>query len=314
MGAGTAVPWLSVIVPTYNGERFLGAALESIRNQWAEDIEIVAVDDGSTDGTLDLLRACARLLPVRILEPGRTGNWVRGSNVGLREAKGRYACFLHQDDLWLPGRIAALREELARQPALVLHSAIFIGPSGDRLGTWRCPLPARVSIDAGLLLERLLVQNFIALPSPVFDREAALRAGGMDESLWFTADWDLWLTLGRAGATRYLPSPLAAFRVHPASQTSARDTSREDRRRQHRVVLDRHLPHWKGPDRERTRIRAAAAFSIEVNVALAMAARREGFDWGPLLGGAARLGPRGLWRYLRDSRVLERVSARLRAH
>ena len=62
----------------------------------------------------------------------------------------------------------------------------------------------------------------------MFLRESAVAAGGLDETLWYTADWDLWLKLAAAGPTVYLPRPLAAFRVHPESQTATRSRSADD--------------------------------------------------------------------------------------
>src|SRR5262245_47899648 len=182
-------PWLSVIMPTYNGAAYVGAALESIRRQRAEGVEVIAVDDGSTDDTLGILTSYTSVLPLRIIERRRTGNWVTSSNVGLRAAAGHHACFLHQDDVWLAGRLAVVRPPVEREPApaLVLHPALFVGPGDEPLGTWRCPLPPVAGpVPAAVLLERLLVQNFIAMPSPTFARRAALESGAMDEALWYT--------------------------------------------------------------------------------------------------------------------------------
>jgi len=295
-------PWLSIVMPAWNGERYLQAALESVRREGVEGYEILAVDDGSTDRTPEILRSWAALVPLRMVSRSGSGNWVAASNAALREARGRYACFLHQDDLWLPGRLGAIEREVSAQPALIVHPAVFVGPGGERLGPWRCPLPEG-DVDPELFAERLIVQNFIAIPAPVFEREAALRAGGMDESLWYTADWDFWLRLAREGTIRYLDAPLAGFRVHPASQTMVR-TDAADRRRQLEAVLERHaraLPHA---------VQRAARLSVEVN--LALAAKRGAVRWSALLGALARLGPAGLRRYLRDSRIFERVAARLR--
>jgi glycosyltransferase involved in cell wall biosynthesis len=297
-------PWLSIVIPAWNGEQYLAEALESIRQEGTAGYEVVAVDDGSSDRTPDILRSWEALLPLRRIAHERSGNWVAATNAGLRAARGDYVCFLHQDDLWLRGRLAALQREVASSPALVVHPAVFIGPDGRRLGRWRCPLPAG-AVDTRMFAERLLVQNFIAIPAAAFQRELALRTGGMDESLWYTADWDLWLRLGRAGAVRHFTSTLAAFRVHPASQTVVRDDL-VDRRRQLETVVERHGAT------ARPAVARAARLSVELNLALAARAKGAAVEWGPLLGTLSRAGPLGCARYLRDSRILERVRARLR--
>jgi glycosyltransferase involved in cell wall biosynthesis len=297
-------PWLSIVMPVWNGERYLTEALQSVREQGGFGYEVIAVDDGSTDASPRILRSWADLLPLRIIRRERGGNWVAATNAGLREARGVYACFLHQDDLWLPGRLGALEREAASQPALILHPAVFVGPDGRRLGQWQCPL-APGEVDPAFFAERLLVQNFVAIPAPAFLREAALRDGGLDEALWYTADWDLWLRLASAGRIRYLQSAFAAFRVHPASQTVVRNDLAE-RHRQLQAVLDRHATSAPAG------VQRAARFSLEVNVALAALAGGSRPPWRPLLAALSRLGVAGGVRYLRDSRIAERVGARVR--
>ena len=242
-------------------------------------------------------------MPLRQLTRERGGNWVAATNAGLREAQGEYACFLHQDDLWLAGRLAAIAREVARAPTLIVHPSVFVGPDGSRLGSWRCPLPEG-DVDPGIFAERLIVQNFIAVPAPAFRRDVALRLGGMDEKLWYAADWDFWLRLGREGAIRHVAEPLAAFRVHPGSQTVLRKDLSE-RRSQLEAVLARH------DAAVRPAARRAARFSAEVNVALLAAASRAAVPWSPLIRALLRLGPASFVRYLRDSRIVERIRARL---
>ena len=131
-----STPWLSVVMPTYNGDAFLAAALESIRAQQdGGDFEVIAVDDGSEDGTLATLEAYSSRLPLRIVSRPRTGNWVASSNHGLAVARGEYACLLHQDDLWMDGRLRALRATLDGAPdaALVVHPSWFVDTRGARL-------------------------------------------------------------------------------------------------------------------------------------------------------------------------------------
>jgi GT2 family glycosyltransferase len=304
-------PLLSVVMPTYNGERFIAAALESTRGQH-DGIELVIVDDGSTDRTIEIIRSFTGSLPIRLITPGRLGNWVAVTNLGLREAVGEWACFLHQDDLWLPGRLERLRKEmLDPQRALIIHNAMYVGPDGKGLGLWTCPFPEG-AIPSSEFIERLLVQNFIAIPSPVFRRDAVIQSGGLDEALWFSADWDLWLRLGARGSVQFIDETLSAFRVHPASQTAARRLGPNEWEQQLTTVLERHLESWPVTGRARNRVERAALASIAINSALSAASRGEPMRPAAVLRQLLALGPMGWRRYLRDSRIIQRVGARLR--
>jgi GT2 family glycosyltransferase len=306
-------PLVSVVIPAYNGQRFIAAALDSVREQGDESIELVIVNDGSTDRTPEIVREFAKVLPIRVMNPGRMGNWVAATNLGLREAGGEWACFLHQDDLWLPNRMARLRRAIeTAEGALILHNAMFVDQNGRRLGPWTCPLPEGV-VPPQLFLERLLIQNFIAIPSPIFRRKVVIESGGLDESLWFSADWDLWLRLGAVGPVCFIPETLSAFRVHPSSQTSAHKLLPEEWSQQLTTVLARHLPNWKRFGKNIASVERAAKTSITVNAALAAASRGEPFKpWPPFLDFIG-LGPSGWHRYLRDSRIVQRLGSRLRA-
>lgn len=304
-------PLLSVVMPTCNGEKFIAAALESVRGQREEGVELIVVDDGSTDRTLEIVRDFARLLPIRLVTPGRIGNWVAISNLGLREARSEWACFLHQDDLWLPGRIARLRAEIEKaEGALILHNAVFVGPDGEYLGPWTCPLPPG-GVPPDTFIERLLIQDFIAMPSPVFRRDAAIDSGGLDENLWFPADWDLWLRLGALGSIRFIDETLAAFRIHPASQTAARRVQAGEWEQQLMTVLHRHL---QGSFSENKSLQRGAMFSVALNSALSAAYRGDSVPISHLLRYACALRPSDWHRYFRDSRIVQRVTSRLRLH
>src|SRR5207247_2360076 len=214
-------PWLSVVMPTYNGTAYLPDALESVAVQAPEGVEIVAVDDGSTDDTVSLVESYAGRLPVTVAREPHRGNWVAMTNKGLGLARGRFVSFLHQDDMWMPGRLDAIQQELrdASGPGFLLHASWFIDEKGKRVGRLRSPLPKDRTLPPAFVLERLLVQNFISIPSAVFPRELALDVGGLDEDLWYTADWDFWLRVVSRTSTRYISRPLSAYRLHPAAQT-----------------------------------------------------------------------------------------------
>jgi hypothetical protein len=222
----------------------------------------------------------------------------------VADARARLVCTLHQDDLWLAGRAQRLRALIARHDdaALIFGPARLIDPAGRDMGGWHPPFGAGV-IPQPSFRERLLVQNTLAMPAPVFTRAAYLAAGGLDEALWYTPDWELWLKLGDQGQVVFDPQPTSAFRIHPAAQTMTR--SREELAAQLQLVLARHLP----PTASTARLSHA---SVAINIALAEAAAGDRLATWRALSSLCGLGPLGALRYLRYSRLAERLWPRLR--
>jgi hypothetical protein len=156
----------------------------------------------------------------------------------------------------------------------------------------------------------LLVQNFVAIPTPVFTKTAWESCGGMDQALWYTADWDLWLKLASYGPVIYHEEVTTGFRIHAGSLTVMGSRNLDDFTSQMETVLNRHLPLIGENSRA---VERAARASIAVNTALASAsAGSPRFLWRAA-SEVLSLGPYGLQRYLRDSRLVERVAPRVRA-
>jgi glycosyltransferase involved in cell wall biosynthesis len=312
-GAAAAAPFLTVVMPAHCGERWIEATLDSLAAEATPDIEVIVIDGSPDSGTANLVRRYADRLSLELIPRFDLNNWRTKTNFGVERAKASHVCMLCQDDLWLPGRAAAIRRWIDEAPDAVLHLAptAIVDHKGRSLGIWRCPLPSDTVAPSALVLERLLVQNFIASPTPVFRRDAWLACNGLDVDLWYTADWDVWLKLARQGPVRYHDFVSAGFRIHNESMTMSGSRDPADFESQMRIVLDRHVGQLT-PARSAPVVRAAQA-SIKVNIALAAAS---GGSLGALGNAAAQLlllGPLGLHRYLRDSRLFERVVPRLRA-
>lgn len=308
-------PWLTVVMPVYNGERYLSEALQSVALQETDGIELIALDDGSTDRSLEILRGWESRLPLRIERPERCGNWVAVTNRGLALGRGEYACFLHQDDVWGADRLRVVRRMIEEVPTtdFVMHATRYIDRRGLPLGRYHPPFrESAADLPALEVLRPFLIQNVLSIPSAVFRRSVALENGGLDERLWYSADWDLWLRLAARGRTRCVARTLADYRLHPHTQTSVRSGDLAEFRRQHELVFDKHFPAWKESLPDADQIAACARFSFDVNTALAALASRQKAGLGRLACGIAGLGVRGACRYVRDSRILERMSARLR--
>jgi glycosyltransferase involved in cell wall biosynthesis len=309
-------PWLTVIMPVYRGERWIEATLTSLADQADAGIEVLIIDSSPDAATAEIARRFSDRLSMQIQEHSPLQSWQSKTNHAATLAKADHICWLHQDDLWLPGRAAAIRDWITQAPEAALHlatSAIIDG-AGRQLGLWRCPFKEEGEIEPALFVERLLVQNFIAAPAPVYRKDAWLACGGLDEDLWYTGDWDVWLKLAAQGPVHHHAQVTTAFRIHASSLTVTGSRNIADFERQMRIVLDRHLPRLAAADGSTAaRVERTSAASIKVNCALATAWAG---GWGGLLAAATgllALGPADLLRYMRDSRIVDRLVPRLRA-
>ena len=304
-------PWLSVLVPVYNGAETLEECLNSLAQQ-AFGVEIVAVDQGSTDKSKSILRSFSGKLDIRIIDAPQNENWVQNTNLALREARAPLATLLHQDDIWLPGRAKLLKEMSAEHPdaALWLHSAFYINSHSSKVGTFAPPFGKRpAKIPSQKALARILVQNTVALPAAMFPTALARDLGGLDEELWYSCDWDFWIKLAASGPVAWSPKNAAAFRIHGSSQTIRGSRDLDDFRRQLAAPLDRHLTKLPAQNRESTEKLALASNAL--NVWLAASYHRTKQPIRPLLGQLIKLGPSLWWPFLRDSRIIQRVLPRL---
>jgi glycosyltransferase involved in cell wall biosynthesis len=307
-----ATPWLTVIMPSYRGEPWIDLALASIAAEADAGVEVLLIDGGPTAAARDIASRYVDRLNLKIFDRPDFRSWHDKTNFGVASARADHVCWLHVDDLWLPGRAAAARAWIEAAPHVSLHLApcAMIDRDGRTLGAWRCPLPANCELDSAVVMERLIVQNFIAAPAPIFRKDAWLACGGLDESLWFTADWDMWFKLVASGPVYYHDDVTTAYRAHGSSLTSTGSRDINDYIEQLRIVLDRHLPRLDNPPKiiERT-----ARASIGINAALAAAYAGNPWRLPRALFDVLRLGPSGIHRYLRDSRIVDRLAPRVKA-
>lgn len=303
---------LSVIMPVHGGARHLGATLASAAAEApGAEVEFRLYNSLADDGAArSVAEQFAGQLNIVWQDRFDLVPWTAKTELGVAEARGPWVAMLHQDDLWLPGHLAACDAAIRDWPdaAFSVGPSVFVDGAGRQVGPWRLPfaagrVPAR---DAALTL---LVQNSIAIPSPLIRRSAWLAAGGMDEALWYTADWDLYLKLLAHGDLAVRPAATTAFRLHGGSLTMQGRHQAGAMEQQHEAVLARHLPRLAPvPPAVARRARASAM----VNCALAGAsAGRLGALGGAVLR-LAGLGPVGLARYARESRIAERVWPRAR--
>lgn len=206
-------PLVSVLISVYNGQDYLPQALDSLLGQTLTDLEIVAVDDGSTDGTWPLLQQYARrdgrLRPQQ--NPANLG-LTRSLNRGLKEARGRYLARQDVDDLSEPQRLEAQAAFLEENPQVVLVGSDILVVDGQGRPTGEIGFRPRG--DSGI--RRYMLLNNAFFHSTVLLRRQALVDHGLayDETLAYAQDFDLWSRLLEHGQGANLPLALVRFRRH----------------------------------------------------------------------------------------------------
>lgn len=207
---------VSVIIPAYNAERFIADAIDSAIQQTHPPLEILVVDDGSTDGTVDVVRRYGER--IRLLQQANRGP-AAARNLGLAHARGAYVAFLDADDIWTLRNLELQTASLDGQPGCVLaYGRIrqFVGEPADEL---RQSDPAPDAWPEGDVEEALIHDTIWATCAVVARRRVLSQLGGFDEGLRVGEDYDLWLRCAAIGSVRYNPYYVAACRQHAASTT-----------------------------------------------------------------------------------------------
>lgn len=223
-----------MVIPTYNRAHLVGDAVRSALAQTRGDLEVIVVDDGSTDGTASVIAAVGDPR-VRFLRQPHLGIGA-ARNAGMRAARGRYLAFLDSDDLWLPDLVATEVPLLDADPgvALVHARARAVGLDGRP----RAQVSGQAPRVPGRPLASLLHGNSVATPTAIVRRASVEAAGLCDEGLVARVDWDLWLRIAREGDVAFVDRVLALFREHPGRTTGRHGARYDEVIRSRARVLD----------------------------------------------------------------------------
>ena len=221
-------PTISVLMSVYNGARFLREAVDSILYQTFSDFEFIIVDDGSKDGTSEILESYrdARVVHMRNeTNIGMTNSLVRA----MGTAQGEFIARMDADDVSMPERLSYQVAELIRRPTLAAIFSAFdhIDSEGRVLKTITPPQGSQA------LREALLYSNPLAHSSVMFRRELLERAGGYDATWELAQDYELWFRLSQQFEIDSLPVVLQQLRIHSSSITARRRL--EQRRNTHAI-------------------------------------------------------------------------------
>jgi glycosyltransferase involved in cell wall biosynthesis len=202
-------------MPAYNRERFIREAIDSILTQTFTDLELLVVDDGSTDGTGAIVGAITDPRVRRIDQPHRGIS--AAMNRGLAEARGEYVARLDSDDVWLPDMLATQVAVLDERPGVGVVYARAQGMEED--GTITQHVWGIAPRFPGDSLRSLVHGDCTSNITAVARRSCVERAGGFDETLPTNEDWDLWLRVARHCTFAFTARVLARFRWHSGNIT-----------------------------------------------------------------------------------------------
>lgn len=253
-------PLVSVIMPAYNTARYIREAIDSVLDQDYGNKELIVIDDGSTDGTLDILRSYGDRL--QLITQQNQGSAV-ARNAGLAAARGDYIAFLDSDDAWLPGKLSLQVRYLQDHPDIGMIYARWqvwkpdatgrFAPAtsvAETLMTDGMPaVPGIVDEQSGWLYNRLLFTSLLHTITVLARRELVETVGRFDADLKRGQDYDYWLRTSRVTEIRQLDQVLALYRVHGEGCVTKWPHENYEK-----LVVEGALRRWglEGPTGERT--------------------------------------------------------------
>ena len=203
---------VSIVLTTINGERFIQESIESCVSQTYENIEIIVVDGGSTDGSVEIIQKCADHLAWWVTEPD--AGQAEAINKGFQRATGEIVAWLNSDDMYAPGAISDAVEFLDHHPevGLVFGNAASFNQDGVPLNEMRF---------TNWGLEGLVAFNIICQPAVFFRRAVLEQAGYLDQHYHMMLDHQFWLRIARITNIQHVPKLWAFARHHADAKNVA---------------------------------------------------------------------------------------------
>lgn len=205
---------VSAVITTYNRRAFLPEALASVLAQSFPPSEVLVIDDGSIDGTEDVVRGLSSPVPIEYRWK-ENGGISSARNLGISLSRGDLIAFLDVDDLWKPHKLATQVEAMARESALVSYTDEIWLRNGARLNQGK-----RHRKYSGDIYERCLPLCIISPSSALISRRVFDEVGPFDESLPVCEDYDMWLRICSRFPVLFIPKPLIVKRGGHGDQLS----------------------------------------------------------------------------------------------
>lgn len=224
------MPLLSVVIPSYNHEKFIGKAIDSVLKQTYKNLELIIIDDGSKDSSVDIIKSYKDdRLTLVCQENAGAHNAI---NKGLSMAKGEYLAILNSDDIFTKDRFEIMIKEMQKKPEVEFACSYIqiIDTDGNKLGLkegwknmepWTVPHPELSFKATDDFKLNLLMTNFTSTTSNfLFTRNLYEKIGGM-RNLRFAHDWDFALRAAEVTECMMIEKPLMEYRVHNSNTISS---------------------------------------------------------------------------------------------
>jgi glycosyltransferase involved in cell wall biosynthesis len=216
------MPQISVVIPAYNAEQTIRETIESVQQQTLLDFELIVINDGSTDRTLEILQTIED--PRLTILSYQNGGLSVARNRGIFQATGEFIAFLDADDLWVPNKLELQLAALHQHPeAGVAYSWTYFMNEREK-----CLFPGRCLFYEGNVYADLLVKNFIAHGSnPLIRRQAIDSVGEFNPTFSHFADWDYWLRIAKNWSFVVVPEYQIFYRQSSRTMSSKVDGIKE---------------------------------------------------------------------------------------
>lgn len=239
------MPRVSILLTCYNHLPYLKPCLQAVWDQTFVDYEVIALDDGSTDGTREWLAEQAEPRLTCVFNEHNLGTY--GTlNEGLRHATGEFVAVLNDDDLWEPEKLARQVALMDARPEMGLchTNGRFINGAGEFFEGE--PLGfAFPRTEEGDVLEALIYANKIIASAALFRRSLADEHGGFNEAYFGSGDWEMWLRLAEVSRVGFVDERLTHYRVHGANASHKLDRIWRDDQKLREWMLER-MESWRG--------------------------------------------------------------------
>ena len=209
---------VSVIIPVYNSERYISEAVESVLNQTYRNLQVIVINDGSTDGTERALEPYMDHINYFFQE---NRGVAAARNVGIRSSRGRYIAFLDSDDIWMPEKLENQVSYMIGHPEFKFLYSDYVYFNDDNLDVKDSIPLYKNAKPAGCIFHNLVMSShFLHTSTVLAKREIIEEVGGFDERFRLGEDYELWLRISAIYDIGYVEGVFSGYRRHPGSLTA----------------------------------------------------------------------------------------------